>query len=243
MNELLLSLLFTITGNFLLLLSFLPLKVPGGQGLSDLTLFLPAPLQPTESRSNGASPSVVTSSCCRDTVTNPPALSKPLLPAVVGLPPRHLFSVLPKLRRAALSPEPAGGLSCGITLFTAGLGRVAFLLLFPPQDKCCHLCCLWQHTASPESLPMCPLANTLSIYTGCVLSRAVMSDSFVVPWTVARPTLLSMGFSRQEYWSGLPFPSPGDLPDPGIEPQYPVSPALAGRFFSTAPPGKSYTGY
>ena len=44
-----------------------------------------------------------------------------------------------------------------------------------------------------------------------------------------------MGFSRQEYWSGLPFPPPGDLPNPGIKP---VSPALAGRFFTTEPPGK-----
>ena len=44
-----------------------------------------------------------------------------------------------------------------------------------------------------------------------------------------------MGFPRQEYWSGLPFPSPGDLPDPGIEP---MSPALAGGFFTTEPPGK-----
>ena len=44
-----------------------------------------------------------------------------------------------------------------------------------------------------------------------------------------------MGFPRQEYWSRLPFPSPGDLPDPGIEP---VSPALAGRFFTTEPPDK-----
>ena len=44
-----------------------------------------------------------------------------------------------------------------------------------------------------------------------------------------------MGFSRQEHWSGLPFPSPGDLPDPGMEP---ASPALAGGFFTTAPPGK-----
>ena len=44
-----------------------------------------------------------------------------------------------------------------------------------------------------------------------------------------------MGFSRQEYWSGLPFPSPGDLPDPGIEP---MSPALAGGFFTTEPLGK-----
>ena len=51
-----------------------------------------------------------------------------------------------------------------------------------------------------------------------------MFDSFVTPWTVAHHAPLSMGFSRQEYWSGLPFPSPGDLPNPGTEPK---SPALA----------------
>ena len=56
-----------------------------------------------------------------------------------------------------------------------------------------------------------------------------MSDSFATPWTVALQAPLSMGFSRQEYWSGLPFPSPGDLPHPGIEP---VSPTLAGRCFT-----------
>ena len=50
--------------------------------------------------------------------------------------------------------------------------------------------------------------------------------------------LLSMGFSRQEYWSGVPFPTPGDLPDPGIEPASLGSPALAGGFFPTVPPGK-----
>ena len=44
-----------------------------------------------------------------------------------------------------------------------------------------------------------------------------------------------MGFSRQEYWSGLPFPTPGDLPDPGMEP---ASPALVGQLFTTEPPGK-----
>ena len=62
-----------------------------------------------------------------------------------------------------------------------------------------------------------------------------MSDSFVTPWTVAHQTPLSMGFPRQEYWSGLPFPSSGDLPDPGIEP---MSPALAGGFFTTEPSEK-----
>ena len=45
---------------------------------------------------------------------------------------------------------------------------------------------------------------------------------FVTPWTVAHQAPLSMGFSKQEYWSGLPFPSPGDLPDPGIEPSSPI---------------------
>ena len=58
---------------------------------------------------------------------------------------------------------------------------------------------------------------------------------FATPWTVALQVPLSMGFSRQEYWSGLPFPPPGDLLNPGIEP---VSPALAGGFFTTKPPGK-----
>ena len=47
-----------------------------------------------------------------------------------------------------------------------------------------------------------------------------------------------MGFPRQEYWSGLPFPSPGDLPDPGIGPASLASPSLAGRFFTTKPPGE-----
>ena len=50
---------------------------------------------------------------------------------------------------------------------------------------------------------------------------SVMSGSFATPWTVASQAPLSMGFFRQEYWSGLPFPPPGDLPDPGIEPSFP----------------------
>ena len=53
---------------------------------------------------------------------------------------------------------------------------------------------------------------------------------FVTPWTVDHQAPLSMEFSRQEYWSGLPFPTPGDLPNPGIEHESPVSPTLAGAF-------------
>ena len=56
--------------------------------------------------------------------------------------------------------------------------------------------------------------------------------------TLAHEAPLSMEFSRQEYWTVLPFPSPGDLPNPGMEPKSAVSPALLGRFFTTGPPGK-----
>ena len=61
---------------------------------------------------------------------------------------------------------------------------------------------------------------------------------FVIPLTVAHQVPLFMGFSRQEYWSGLSSPTPGALPNPGIEPASVESPALAGRFFTTEPPGK-----
>ena len=60
---------------------------------------------------------------------------------------------------------------------------------------------------------------------------------FVTPWTVAHQAPLSMGFSRQEYWSGLPFLPPGDLPNPGMEPESSASPALAGEFFTIESPG------
>ena len=66
---------------------------------------------------------------------------------------------------------------------------------------------------------------------------------FAIPWTVAHQAPLSMGFSRREYWSGLPFPSPGDLPNPGIEPR---SPALQADALTSEPPlflihsGKDY---
>ena len=63
---------------------------------------------------------------------------------------------------------------------------------------------------------------------------------FATPWNVAHQASLSMEFSRQEYWSGLPFPSPGDQSHLGTEPVSLASPALAGRFFTTAPRGKPW---
>ena len=62
---------------------------------------------------------------------------------------------------------------------------------------------------------------------------------FATPWTVAYHALLSMGFSKQEYWIGLPFPSPGDLPDSGIKPG---SPALQADALPSEPPGKPQIG-
>ena len=63
---------------------------------------------------------------------------------------------------------------------------------------------------------------------------------FASPWTIAHKPPLSKGFSRQKYWSELPHPPPGDLPNPGTDPMYPASPALAGRFFTIEPPGKEH---
>ena len=76
------------------------------------------------------------------------------------------------------------------------------------------------------------------IYCSILLfSHSVMSDSFC-DWTVAHQASLYMGFPKQEYWRGLPFPSLGDLPHSGIEL---ASPALAGGFFTAEPPGKYHT--
>ena len=73
----------------------------------------------------------------------------------------------------------------------------------------------------------------------CVCAQSLSRDQLCATlWTIALQAPLSTGFSRNEYWSGLLFPTPGDLPDPGIKPMSPVSPALAAGFFTTEPPGK-----
>ena len=74
-----------------------------------------------------------------------------------------------------------------------------------------------------------------------MLNLPVVSD-FLTLRTVAYQVPLSMGFARQEYWSRLPFPTPRDLPSPGIESVCLVSVARAGRSFSTEPPGMPYSG-
>ena len=76
-------------------------------------------------------------------------------------------------------------------------------------------------------------------YSGFLVNRVVLvaescPSLLWPPWPAAHQAPLSLGFLRREYWSGLPFPSPGDLPNPGTEPKYPP---LAGGFFITEPPG------
>ena len=81
------------------------------------------------------------------------------------------------------------------------------------------------------------LVSQLYVWCAVCSSCLVVSDCFMTPWTVACQAPLSIEFSRQEQWSGLPFPPPGDLPDPEIEPESPMSPLLADRFFTTEAPG------
>ena len=76
----------------------------------------------------------------------------------------------------------------------------------------------------------CSLVFKVCTYVLSCFSRVRL---FATLWTVACQAPLSMGFPRQEYWSGLPFPPPGDLPDPGIKPTSLISPTLAGGFFTT----------
>jgi len=89
----------------------------------------------------------------------------------------------------------------------------------------------------PIHLPhVCQWANSQNVrihinWKWLSLSRVPL---FTTPWTVALQAPRSIGFPRQEYWSVLPFPSPGDLPDPGIEPETSVSPPLVGGFYTNA---------
>ena len=84
--------------------------------------------------------------------------------------------------------------------------------------------------------PILPWDSGTPVWTLCVCAKSLSRvQLFVTPWTVARQASLSMGFSRQKYWSGLPFPSPGDLPDAGIQPR---SPALQADSLLTELRGK-----
>ena len=92
-------------------------------------------------------------------------------------------------------------------------------------------------TGPPEKSLKWVFCHSVGVWEGCaVLSRFSCVQLFVIKWTIALQAPLSIGFPRQQYCRGLPFPPPGDLPSPGIEPR---SPVLAGRFFTTKSPGYS----
>ena len=101
--------------------------------------------------------------------------------------------------------------------------------MFPPQGLCtCYSLCLECSFARDLQGLRTPCNQR-----ACMLSHFSCVRLFVTPWIIACEAPLSMGFSRQEYYSGLSCPPPGDLPDTGIEPVYLMSPALAGGFFTT----------
>ena len=121
-----------------------------------------------------------------------------------------------------------------------GVDRVEFFLrrvlglqitVFPLHPHVVVL--LWVSVSSPPLL-----TRTQSYWIKQHLTCLVVSDPSWPCGLLARQAPLSMGFSKEEYWSGLPFPSPGDLPDQEIEPVSPATPALADRFSTTTPPGK-----
>ena len=92
------------------------------------------------------------------------------------------------------------------------------------------------------------MSTSTSVHTYmlfCYCLQLLIHVSFATSWTAACQPPVSIGFPRQEYWSRLPFSTPGDLPGPGIKPKSLMSPALAVRFFTTAPlknPGKEVNG-
>ena len=100
-------------------------------------------------------------------------------------------------------------------------------LVFPPAPPRQS----WNHLLFWKTL----VEITVVFLCVCVLSHVPL---FATPWTIAHQPPLSMEFFRQEYWSGLPFSTPLDLPDPGMELTCLASPVLAGRFFTTTLPGK-----
>ena len=128
--------------------------------------------------------------------------------------------------------------------FPGRWARLIYSVAFPHQAGIIHLEGVRGHSMV--------MANMQSRRGGCLPSLTLTQRQFfkplpvvvqllsrvrlfVTPWTGARQAPLSMGSSRQEHWSGLPFTSPGDLPDPGTEP---ASPALAGGLLTSEPPGK-----
>ena len=134
-----------------------------------------------------------------------------------GFPDRHKMAAHPSARQAVCR-RPSGRKTPQSKMAAVG----------PAQRRCTVAPATGELHGIPESC----LAHSRG--WGCVLSCLHGVLLCVIPWTVAHQTPLSMDFSRQDYWSGLPCPPPGGLPDPGIEPEFLMSPAVVGRSFATS---------
>ena len=115
--------------------------------------------------------------------------------------------------------------------------KLKFIMPFNTSSKWKSVC-FFHHRAKLYCAPCTQPAQCTSHTSPDGVHACSCVQLSATPWTVARKAPLSTKFSRQEYWSGLPFPSPGDLPNSGITLMSPVSPALAGRFFTAEPSGK-----
>ena len=157
------------------------------------------------------------------------------------------FVAVQLLSRVRLSVTPwtaARQASLSFTISQSLLRLMAIESMTPSNHLilCCPFSsCPWSFPASREDLiplshrtqPSVPGSKFQVSTVVVVLGHSVRSDS-ATPWTVAQQAPPSMRFSKQEHWSRLPFPSPGDLPDPGIKPESLVCPVLASGFFTTA---------
>ena len=153
-----------------------------------------------------------------------------------GTFPRGIEPRYPALQVDSLLSEPPGKLK-NTRVGSLSLLQGIFLIQKSNQGllHCRQILYQLSYQGSPKIGRYLNCRQTACI---CVVSHVHL---FVTSWTIACQALLSMEFSRQEYWSALPFPPPGDLPDPGIKATSPVSHALAGGFFTTEPPGKPPT--
>ena len=144
-----------------------------------------------------------------------------------GGPPYTLLLSIPLIHPGPSCPgPPTNSLSPMLPQFLSLVSSPS-----PPLQSCCPGLSTAVSTSGvlgAGSKPRRRSAPALDASSVPALNLQRVSDSATL-WTVARQAPLSMGFSRQEYWSGLPFPPPGDLPDPGIEPG---SPILADGFFT-----------
>ena len=110
--------------------------------------------------------------------------------------------------------------------------NVVRTLALPGLSKGRNPC--WCHHSLPPQMPEQMRSMHVCAKSACVLSHFSHTRLCVTLWTAARQAPLSVRFSRQKYWSGLPCPPPENLPDPGIEPASLMSPTLAGRFYTTS---------